>query len=178
MPPPRLRARRRLLAAPLQPFEAYAGKVLARIALACGQALVLLGCGALIFRLPLGDQPLFLLPFVLSLAAVAGLLSILAGLFCRTEKQVILLAIFGAMILSALGGCWWPIELVPETFKMLAMVIPSYWAMHGLQSVLYFGKSYQVIVVDCAVLLGFSLLLALVVRWTLRPSIRNAAKPG
>ena len=128
---------RRLLAAPVTPFEAYAAKVLARVALAVVQAVVLLGCGAIIFRLPLGDHPLFLVPVVLSLALVAGCLSVLAGVLCRTEKQVILVAIFGAMALSALGGCWWPIELVPETFKTIAMLTPSYWAMHGLQSVLY-----------------------------------------
>jgi ABC-2 type transport system permease protein len=152
---------RRLLAAPVQPFEAYAGKVLARVAMGCAQALVLLGCGAILFRLPLGDHPLFLVPVVLALAAVAGCLSLLAGVLCNTEKQVILLAIFGAMGLSALGGCWWPIEIVPETFKSIAMLTPSYWAMHGLQSVLYFGRSYEVLTLECPVLLGFATLFAL-----------------
>ena len=60
---------------------------------------------------------------------VAGCLSVLAGILCRTEKQVILAAIFGAMVFSALGGCWWPIEIVPETFKSIARLTPSYWAM-------------------------------------------------
>ena len=60
-----------------------------------------------------------------------------------------------------LGGCWWPIEIVPETFKTIAMLTPSYWAMHGLQSVLYFGRSYETVLVECAVLLGFAILFAL-----------------
>jgi ABC-type multidrug transport system permease subunit len=72
------------------------------------------------FGLPFGDHPLFLVPVVLALAAVAGCLSLLVGVLCNTEKQVILPAIFGAMGLSALGGCWWPIETVPETFKTIA----------------------------------------------------------
>jgi ABC-2 type transport system permease protein len=152
---------RRLLAAPVRPFEAYAGKVLARILLACCQAAVLLGCGAIAFRLPLGDHPLFLLPVVLSLATVAGCLSVLAGVLCTAEKQVILVAIFGAMVLSALGGCWWPIEIVPESFKTIAMFTPSYWAMHGLQSVMYFGRSNEVLAFECPILLGFATLFAL-----------------
>ena len=150
---------RRLVAAPVHPFEAYGAKVLARVILACVQAVVLLVCGASLFRLPLGDHPLFLLPVVLSLAAVAGCLSVLAGLLCQTEKQVILVAIFGAMVLSALGGCWWPIEIVPETFKTIALFTPSYWAMHGLQSVLYFGRSNEVLIFECPVLLGFAALV-------------------
>jgi len=152
---------RRLLAAPVHPFEAYAGKILARVTLGCAQAAILLGCGSIMFRLPLGDHPLFLLPVVLALATVAGCLSLLAGVLCSSEKQVTLVAIFGAMGLSALGGCWWPIEIVPETFKTVAMFTPSYWAMHGLQSVLYFGRSYEAVLVECAVLLGFAALFAL-----------------
>jgi ABC-2 type transport system permease protein len=146
----------RLLAAPVRRFEAYFGKVLARVALACAQAILLLACGALLFRVPLGDHPFFVLPVVLSLAAVAGSLSILAGTLCQTEKQVMLVAIFGAMLLSALGGCWWPIEIVPDAFKAIAAATPSYWAMHGLQSVLYFGKSYEVVFLDCPILLAFA----------------------
>ncbi|MGH2479172.1 MAG: hypothetical protein ACRDHW_05920, partial [Ktedonobacteraceae bacterium] len=69
---------------------------------------------------------------------------------------VILVAIFGAMAFSALGGCWWPIEIVPETFKRIALATPSYWAMHGLQSVLYFGRSTEVLLFECPILLGFA----------------------
>jgi ABC-2 type transport system permease protein len=159
---------RRLVATPVHPLEAYGAKVLARVMLACVQAGVLLACGAILFRLPLGDHPLFLLPVVLSLGVVAGCLSVLVGLLCSTEKQVIVVAIFGAMILSALGGCWWPIELVPETFKTIAMLTPSYWAMHGLQSVLYFGRSNEVLLFECPVLLGFATLLGFAAFWSAR----------
>ena len=153
---------RRLLASPVRPFEAYAAKVAARVVLAFLQGCVLLLCGAAMFRLPLGDHPLFLLPVVGCLGLAAGSLSLLAGNICRTEKQVILVAIFGAMVLSALGGCWWPIEIVPDTFKAVAKVTPSYWAMHGLQSVLYFGRSTEVLLYECPVLLGFAASFALI----------------
>jgi ABC-2 type transport system permease protein len=151
----------RLITAPLFRFEVYAGKVLARVLLAILQAIVLLVCGSILFRVPLGDHPVFLLPVVLSLAAFAGCLGILGGIVCQTEKQVILLAIFGSMILSALGGCWWPIEIVPDLFKTIAMFTPSYWAMHALQSILYFGRSYEVLTLECPVLLGFAALFGL-----------------
>jgi len=159
---------RRLMAAPVRPFQAYSGKVMARILLGCVQAAVLLLCGAVVFRMPMGDHPLFLLPVVISLAVVAGCLSLLAGVLCTTEKQVTLVAIFGSMVLSALGGCWWPIELVPQTFKTVAMLTPSYWAMHGLQSVMYFGRSHEVLAFECPVLLCFAALFALAAVGALR----------
>jgi len=169
----RVRGRlRRLLAAPLCAPTAYGAKVLARVLLGFIQALVLLLCGAVLFHLPLGDHPLYLLPVVLCLAVVAGSLSLLGGLLCRTEKQVILVAIFAAMVLSALGGCWWPIEIVPETFKTIAACTPSYWAMHGLQSILYFGRSSDVLFFECPILLGFAALLGLASLAVLRRTSR------
>ena len=152
---------RRVLAAPVGPLEAYSSKVLARMVLGFLQALVLLAAGAVLFKLPLGDHPVFLLPVVLCLAAVAGSMSLVAGVLCRTEKQVILVAIFGTMALSALGGCWWPIEIVPDAFKTMAHCIPTYWAIHGLQSVLYFGRGPEVLTQECPVPLGFAALFGL-----------------
>jgi ABC-2 type transport system permease protein len=109
---------------------------------------------------------------VVCLAAVAGALSILGGILCQTEKQVILLAIFGSMILSALGGCWWPIEIVPDLFKKIAMLTPSYWSMHGLQSILYFGRSYEVLMLECPVLLAFAVGFGLLARFAARFTAR------
>lgn len=169
---------RRLLAAPVRPLQAFTAKVGARVVLAFVQGVILLLCGAVLFHVPLGDHPLFLLPVVGCLGIVAGSLSLLAGTLCKTEKQVILAAIFGALVLSALGGCWWPIEIVPETFKTVARLTPSYWAMHGLQSVLYFGRSTEVLLFECPVLLGFALLFALAAvgsrRWLAQSGSRSA----
>jgi ABC-2 type transport system permease protein len=152
----------RLFASPLSRFEVYAGKVLSRVFLGILQAAILLLGGSLLFRVPLGDHPLYLGPVVVALALVAGALSVLVGLICHTEKQVVLIGIFSAMILSALGGCWWPIEIVPDAFKTVATCIPTYWAVHGLQSVLYFGKSGQVLLLECPILLGFAILVGLI----------------
>lgn len=152
----------RLFASPLSRFEVYSGKVLARVLLGILQAAVLLVGGSLLFRIPLGDHPLFLAPVVVGLALFAGSLSVLVGLVCQTEKQVILTGIFSAMILSALGGCWWPIEIVPDAFKSIAACTPSYWGVHGLQSILYFGKSWQVLTWECPILLGFAAVCGLI----------------
>jgi ABC-type multidrug transport system permease subunit len=137
-------------------FEIYAGKTLARILLGLVQALLLLIGGSVLFRMQLGDAPLFLLPLILCLAIFAGSLSMLCGVFCQTERQVIHVAIFVAVVLAALGGCWWPIEIVPEFFQRVATFTPSYWGVHGLQRVMYFNKSYEVLLLECPILLAFA----------------------
>ncbi len=106
--------------------------------------------------IPVGDSPLFLLPVILCLATLAGCLGMLCGVLCQTERQVTNVAIFAAMVLAALGGCWWPIEIVPEGLKIVATFTPSYWALHGLQRVIYFNKSYEVLMLECPVLLAYA----------------------
>jgi ABC-2 type transport system permease protein len=166
----------RLIAAPMSAFEVYLGKILARVLLAMLQSVLLLGCGAWLFHLEVGEAPLFLLPVIFCLAVVAGLLSLLCGLVCRTARQVTYIALFVAVMLAALGGCLWPIEFVPGVFGAVARFTPGYWGLHGLQSVMYFGKAHEVLVLDCPILLGF----AAVVMGVALPILRrrtNQAQP-
>jgi ABC-type multidrug transport system permease subunit len=152
----------RLVVAPMSAFEMYAGKTLARIVLGLLQASLLLLGGALLFRMPLGDAPWFVLPVVLCMAVFAGCLSMLCGVICQTEKQVLHVAMFLAVVLAGLGGCWWPIEIVPEFFQRVAALTPSYWCVHGLQRVMYFNKSYEVLRLECPLLLAFAAAVLLV----------------
>jgi ABC-2 type transport system permease protein len=146
----------RLMAAPVSANEVFLGKVLGRLVLATLQAGILLGGGALLFHLPLGDHPWYLAAVILSFGCFAASFSLLGGLAFRTEKQVVQMAIFSSMVLSALGGSWWPIEIVPPIFKTIATFTPTYWGIHGIQSVMYFNHGSQVLLRECPILLGFA----------------------
>lgn len=158
----------RLTMAPTHLRELYVGKVLARIFTGMLQAGILLFGGALLFKMEFGNHPLFLMPVLASYAIFAGSLSILAGVVCQTEKQVVQIGIFLAISLASLGGCWWPIEVVPESFKTIAMFTPTYWGLHGVQSVMYFNRSAQVLTYECPIILTYAAaclaLSALVIR--------------
>lgn len=147
----------RLMAAPVIAPEIYAGKILARVVLALGQSVLLLFLGKALFKVDLGNA-WFAIAVIVCFAAFAGSLSALGGMLCKSEKQVVQLAIFASMFLSALGGAWWPIEIVPDLFKAIAHLTPTYWAIHGLQSVVYFNRSYEVLALECPILLGFAAL--------------------
>jgi ABC-2 type transport system permease protein len=66
------------------------------------------------------------------------------------------------VVLAGLGGCWWPIEVVPEFFQRVAAFTPSYWCVHGLQRVMYFNKSSEVLRLECPLLLAFAAAVLLV----------------
>lgn len=43
------------------------------------------------------------------------------------------------MILAALGGCWWPIEITPPWMQSLSLALPTGWAMDALHRLVHFG---------------------------------------
>ena len=60
--------------------------------------------------------------------------------------------------MSALGGCWWPLEIVPDTFKTLAHLVPAGWAMDAFHRLISFGGSTADIITPPAARVGFGIL--------------------
>lgn len=81
----------------------------------------------------------------------------LFGSFCTNEQQVFGFGMLFTMIASALGGCWWPIEVVPETMKTVAKFFPTFWGVQGLHDVMSFGKSWDAIAMECVMLWLYAL---------------------
>jgi ABC-type multidrug transport system permease subunit len=47
--------------------------------------------------------------------------------------------LFLTLGLAALGGCWWPLEVVPEGMRAVALALPTGQAMHALVRLLVWG---------------------------------------
>jgi ABC-type multidrug transport system permease subunit len=150
----------RLVAAPVSVFEIFLGKMLGRMVQPMLQGGLLIAAGVTIFRVNLGDHPLALAPVIVCFAFFCGALGLLFGVVFRTEQQVTGLGILATLVLAALGGCWWPLDVVPQTFKTIALFTPSYWAIQGLHDVISFGKSWLDVVPECAVLAAFGAAIA------------------
>jgi len=149
----------RLVAAPVSVPEIFMGKMLGRMLQPILQGGLLIAAGVTIFGVNLGDHPLALVPVILCFAFFCGALGLLFGVLFRTEQQVSGFGILATMLLAALGGCWWPLEVAPQTFKTIALFTPSYWALQGLHDVMSFGKSWSDVLPECAVIAAFGVVL-------------------
>jgi ABC-2 type transport system permease protein len=143
--------------------ELFGGKFLGRVLMGLLQAGILVLTGKLFFHLKLGNivlSGLIVLAFTLAMAC----LSIFVGSVLRKEEVIVAVSVLAANMFAALGGCWWPAEIVPPAFRTLGMVSPAYWAMDAFHKVIFFGKGLAGILPNLAVLLAFVavfLLLAL-----------------
>jgi len=149
----------RLVAAPVSVFEIFLGKMLGRMLQPILQGGLLIAAGVTLFHVNLGDHPLALVPVILCFAFFCGSLGLLFGVLFRTEQQITGLGILATLMLAALGGCWWPLEVVPPAFKTIAWFTPSYWAIQGLHDVMSFGKSWLDVLPECGVLLAFGVVI-------------------
>jgi ABC-2 type transport system permease protein len=135
--------------------ELFGGKFLGRLLMGLLQAAILIFAGKLFFHLNLGNvflSCLIILVFTLAMAC----LSIFVGSVLRREELIVAVSVLAANMFAALGGCWWPAEIVPPAFRTLAMISPAYWAMDAFHQVIFFGKDLAAILPNLLVLLAFT----------------------
>lgn len=145
----------RILYSPASQAELFGGKLLGRLLMGLLQSAILVGAGLLFFRLNLGNAWLSALNIVVFAAAMAAL-SIFVGSVLRKEEVIVGVSVLAANMFAALGGCWWPAEIVPPAFRTLGMASPAYWAMDTFHKVIFFGKGLESIWPNLLVLLAFA----------------------
>ena len=135
--------------------ELFGGKFLGRLLMGLLQSAILVVAGLLFFRLNLGNVWLSALNIVVFAAAMAAL-SIFVGSVLRKEEVIVGVSVLTANMFAALGGCWWPAEIVPPAFRALGRISPAYWAMDSFHQVIFFAKGLETIWPNLLVLLAFA----------------------
>jgi ABC-2 type transport system permease protein len=117
---------------------------------------------SLLFSVSFGMIPLLNMLFVLMIfSTFVASLSIYMGSVLKKAEAVIGVAVLLANLLAALGGCWWPIEIVPDFMKKIAMVLPTGWAMAASDKLLFYKTPFSSVVPHLFVLIGFTIAFGL-----------------
>jgi ABC-2 type transport system permease protein len=79
-------------------------------------------------------------------------------------------SIMATLIMVMLGGAWVPTFVFPVWLKRLTVVVPTRWAMDGLDGMTWRGLGFSSAVLPIAILLAFTLLFGVVAvmrfRWS------------
>ncbi|WP_320670858.1 ABC transporter permease [Patulibacter defluvii] len=171
----------RLRAAGLSRTTLLVGKLVVPAGLLALQHVVLFGFGVLLLDLDnAGSWWLVgLVATCFSLVVLTAGLAVTALL--STVQQVNAVTNLGAMVLGGLGGGFVPVRTLPEWVRPIAPASPVDWAMDAYRAVILDGvggrycgpdagcRPLSDVLVPCAVLLGFALLLGLIALVFLRP---------
>jgi ABC-2 type transport system permease protein len=159
---------RRLFTTPVSRAVYLLGTLSGQLALALLQMLLLVLVGSLLLGLRWGSSPagLAVLLFSFGLASVA--LGTMLGTFMRSESQANGASMALGMSMALLGGCWYPLELFPAAARTAAYLLPTAWAMQGLNNLLLRGADLAGVLPQAGVLLGFAAVFFAVGVWRFR----------
>jgi ABC-2 type transport system permease protein len=132
---------RRLASTPISRTSVVFGKWLARMALAVVQLTFAMVLGGVVFRVDWGQSLLMVVLLLICWAALNASFALLLGSIARTQAQAAGIGVLSSMVLAALGGCWWPIEITPQWMQSLAMMLPTGWTMDGMHKLVNFGHA-------------------------------------
>jgi ABC-2 type transport system permease protein len=159
---------RRLLATPTRKATILLGKVVARLGMGLFQMTLLIGFGALALGVDWGRSwgALALVATAFALASVA--LGTLLGALVRSRSQASGLTTMFSMLLAALGGAWWPLEVTPPAYQAVVKALPTTWAMIGFDDVILRGQGIAAILPVVGILIAFAAVFFALGIWRLR----------
>ncbi|MEQ8820187.1 MAG: ABC transporter permease [Sumerlaeia bacterium] len=150
-------AYRRLLCAPLSKGALLLGKLLAAFCVAVIQLIVFFSFGHFVFGMELGNSAAALVLMCAVLALTTTSLGIFLAAVVKTQNQLFSLTSFLILVMSAVGGCWWPLEITPPFMQKLAYFTTlNAWAMSGFKDVLWYGRGVAALGPEIAALLAIS----------------------
>lgn len=125
----------RLLMTPTAKPVLVAGKVAGIYATVILQATILISAGALLFGVPWGQDPLGVVLIIGTFGLATTGLGVMLSTIVRTRGQMSAATAVLAVVLSMLGGAYWPLDIVSPVMRTIAYFTPTGWAMVGLTDV-------------------------------------------
>ena len=98
----------------------------------------------------------------LAMLAAAISCTLLIAAFVRTERASDSLTILISLVLAMIGGCWWPLFILPDWMRTLAKITPHAWANEAFNNLMLFGAEPSSVFTNVAVLLGVAVVVAVI----------------
>ncbi len=107
------------------------GKLVARSIVGTLQMVVLFAIGWALFGISLGRAPAALLLPSAGIAFASAAFGLAITPLARSHDGVMPLGTVAAMTMSAIGGCWWPVDFEPAWMRAAAGWLPTTWTMRS-----------------------------------------------
>jgi ABC-2 type transport system permease protein len=161
---------RRQLATPNTPAAILAGIGASKLAFSLVQTAILLTIGAVGFGVRWGD-PLAVLVLSVVFSTLATAVGLLVGSIAADADQAQSVGIPLAIAAAMLGGCMWPLSIVPRAMQIAGHVAPHAWAMDAWQELVYDKANVIDILPNLLVIGGMALVVGLLAARALRRSV-------
>ena len=160
---------RRIAVHPITRGQLMVGKILGLFLLGVVQIVFFLTSGRLLFGVDYAGNLGLILVTLLILAWFSAGLGLLIGAVLKRPEQVQGTCLLVSLLMAALGGCWWPMEIVPDFMRRVGHLFPTAWSMDALHQLISFGGGFAQIQFELAILTLYAIastaLSAYFLRW-------------
>lgn len=157
----------RLLAAPVTLTQVVLARGVSAAIIAFCLLCAIFVVAALGFHVQVSSVPGFIL-MAAGFGALTAAFGLLIAAFGKTPEAARGIAMFATLILVMLGGAWVPSFMFPAWVQQVTLVVPTRWAIAGLDDVTWRGLGLPAALPAVAVLLGFALVFTVAAVWRFR----------
>jgi ABC-2 type transport system permease protein len=155
----------RLLAAPVSRAQILWSRFTWGVLLGLVQLTTLFLAGRALYGIDVfGNFPNLIIVCIAAAAACTAFGMLLVSI-ASTPAAASGLATFLVLMMSACGGAWFPLSLMPPFMQELAKFTLVYWALEGFSQVLWAGHSLVQLLPTLGVLLGITIVVMAVAIW-------------
>jgi ABC-2 type transport system permease protein len=134
------------------------------------QVVIFWGAGILIYHMDIGAEPWAVVLISLVVVLMASAFSSMLATLVKSEHAASSIGVLTSLILAPLGGCWWPLFIVPVWMQKMALFTPHGWAVTAFNKLMLYGGSFQDVVPAILVLLAFGVGFAVIAVMRFRTS--------
>jgi ABC-2 type transport system permease protein len=158
----------RLLAAPAGLHRILIGALGARFILGVLEMMILLVWSHFAFGVSLGSSPAALVVLTCAVVLPTVTTGLLVAAVSRTREQAQPLGLALVMVLSGLGGLWWPESMAPEWIRSVSRVAYTTWAMQGMNDLVLRDRGLPALTQPVVVLTGYGIATFALGLWLFR----------
>jgi ABC-2 type transport system permease protein len=155
----------RLRAAPVSPRVLLASRIASAGIIALFLLLAIFLAGMLLFGVRVEGSVTAFLGVCAAFAFLTGAFGLLIAALGRTPEATRSLAIVVTLFLVMLGGAWVPSFVFPPWLQTVSLVVPTRWAVDGLDAAIWRGQDLPSVLPAIGVLFAFALAFALIAWW-------------
>ena len=131
----------RLMTTRLRRWELIGGKAAGMFLITFLQQTILIAVAQLFFGVDYLRDPAALLLMMVSMSLVASTLGLLFASVLKTEQALVATTVLTSMVIAALSGAWFPLEIAGLGFQAVGHLLPTAWILDGLRGIIVRGFS-------------------------------------
>jgi ABC-2 type transport system permease protein len=153
---------KRMRAAPLSKAMLLGSQAASSAITSMGTLMILFGFARVVFGVRIQGSLAGFFGICLGFSLMTAAFGLLIASVGKTPEATRGLAILATLLMVMLGGAWVPTFIFPRWLQKLTVVIPTRWAMDGLDAVTWRGLGFSAVALPIALLLGCALLFGTV----------------